>query len=74
MFRLALGVPLVLTSCVALLSAAQNPATPEPAPTGRGVIAGRVVDTKGAEVPAAEIMIGGPNGWNIRAPLDIAAG
>ena len=63
MFRLALGVPLVLTSCVALLSAAQNPATPASGPAGRGVIAGQVVDTNGAGVPGAQIMIGGPHGW-----------
>ena len=53
---------LVLTSCGALLSAA-----PQQQPAGRGVIAGRVVDTRGAGVPGAEIMIGGPSGWMHRA-------
>lgn len=54
---------LVLTSCGALLSAAQNPAAPAPLQSGRGVIAGQVVDTNGAGVPAAQVMIGGPHGW-----------
>ena len=54
---------LLLTSCAALVSAAQNPATTRTPTAGRGVVAGRVVDTKGAGVPGAEVMIGGPSGW-----------
>jgi hypothetical protein len=52
---------LVLTSCGALLSAAQQPQL-----AGRGVIAGRIVDTTGAGVPGAEVKIGGPSGWKFR--------
>jgi protocatechuate 3,4-dioxygenase beta subunit len=62
MSRPRLRALLVLTSCGALLSAA-----PPQQLGGRGVIAGRIVDTTGAGVPGAEVKIGGPSGWQFRA-------